>query len=93
MLSTTVVSCVNPLLLFFTGYADPIKGPPPTLGKRTFQTFREFGRAAAEAMKFVPIPDGDSMPKRGRGCGEESSVIFPRGSTVSHRKIKKEGRT
>lgn len=33
-------------------------------------------------MKYVPVPDGDSMPKRGRGCGE-GPVVFPRGNAVS----------
>lgn len=33
-------------------------------------------------MKYVPVTDSDSMPKRGRGCGE-GPVVFPRGNAVS----------
>ena len=61
---------------------DPIGAPPPSLGKRKLGTYRDLGRTAAAIMKYVPVPDGDPMPKRGRGCGE-GSVVFPRGNSVS----------
>ncbi len=36
-------------------------------------------------MKFLPIGDDDSAPKRGRGMGEggEEFVVHPRGDAVS----------
>lgn len=56
--------------------------PPPALGKRKLEAYKEFGREAVAAMKFLPVSDGEQMPKRGRGCGE-GTVIYPRGSMVS----------
>lgn len=67
---------------------DPMGALPPALGKRNLEAFRELGRAAAAQMKYVPIADEDSAPKRGCGGATEEGqgfVVFPRGDAVSFR--------
>ncbi|CBJ30834.1 conserved unknown protein [Ectocarpus siliculosus] len=69
-------------------FCDPIGAPPPSLGKRRLEAYRELGRAAAAKMKYVPIADGDPSPKRGRGEGGGGGgggvgfVVFPRGDAA-----------
>ncbi|CAM9600340.1 unnamed protein product, partial [Ectocarpus sp. 13 AM-2016] len=69
-------------------FRDPIGAPPPSLGKRRLEAYRELGRAAAAKMKYVPIADGDPSPKRGRGEGGGGGgrgmgfAVFPRGDAV-----------
>ena len=84
------VVCAAKITIHRSGPApctDLIGTPPSALGKRKLEPYREFGRAAVAAMRFVPIPDGERMPKRGRGCGE-GAVIYPRGDTVSSNGIR-----
>lgn len=58
-------------------HADPVSWLS-ILGKRNLELYKQLSRATAVSLKFVPTPDSEPLPKRGRGSGE-GRVVIPRG--------------